>query len=421
MLLSQEAVLAKIKADLNALAIELGFVDDEGRPLYFFHGQVSTYDNYDWIKAIETYNDDNKLKYLPVIPIALIRENSTASTGQTITERLDEYSLFGHIKTEDIANIRELIETYMARKNMDENLVELEGSTVLMNYTNFMISDEELLGAPDGESRHVLHLSFTYDIFESSLASSKDYTLLIDDIPVKYLSWRLEKANMLIANNKNTPTGTMLQNVNKLHEVVIVCELYIDKSNASALKVREDIVSLVKTNTEYKIEIRHEDTPLFVSKVIFNGGKTTDTPPQINTMEVTFALSYDKVGIKIGLIGRVDGDGNQVFEDIPVIAYKFGHAAALYTATYMGDNASKSTVVGAAKGYMVTLPVLTSGSDVMKDIISEVLGKVYTNKYVFEVTYLDLVYLYQVVIHDSAIESTDAAYDVMSVVLVEAK
>lgn len=423
MLLEQEKILNKVRADLNALAIELGFVDDEGRPLYHFYGELSTYDNYDWIKSIETYNADDTLKYLPIIPFALIRDNSVPSSGETINERLDEYSFYTYIKTHQIDDIREIFETYMARENMDNNLVEIEGSNVLKRFSNFIIDDEELAGAPDGDSRHQVVMSFSYDIFELSLTSSKDYELLIDDVRVKYLSWRFEKANMVIANNSNTNAGTILQNVNKLHEVVLVCELYLDKSNTSVLKVRDDLFSLHKTNTSYKLELKLDGESIFTDNVILNGGKTTDVPPQINTMEVTFALSYERAAISIGLLGVTDENGEQVLERIPVLKYKFGHAAALYTATYFGDNSSRSRVVGLAKGILLTVPVLVNEPEdsIMNIIIQEVLGKVYTNHYVVQFTYLGITREYQLVLNESAIESDDAAYDIVSLIFVEAK
>jgi len=421
MLLTQEKILAKIQADLNALAIELGFVDDKGRPLYYFHGELSTYDNYDWIKSIETYSVDKKLKYLPVIPFALIRDNSTASSGETINERLDEYSFYAYIKPNQRDDIREIFETYMARENMDHNLVEIDGSNVLKRFANFTIDDEELAGAPDGNSRHQLVMTFTYDIFELNLTSSKDYEFLLDQIPVKYVSWRIEKANMIIANNKSVPTGTSIMNVNKLHEIVVVCELYLDKTNASSVKVRDDLVSLVKTNTLYDLEIRLDGQSFFQHEVILNGGKTVDVPPQINTMEVTFGLAYKRATIKIGTMTNLDTHNEPIMEEIPIIGYKFGHAAALYTATYFGDNASKSRVVGLAKGLLLTVPVLTSDSEVMTTIIGEVLGKVYTNRYIIDITYLDVTRRYELVLNDSAIETNDAAYDTLNLVFVEGK
>lgn len=420
-LLTQEQILAKIKADLNALVIELGYVDEDGNPLYYFHGEVSTYDNYDWIKAIEIYTQDEVLKYLPIIPFALIREDSVASAGETINERLDTYSFYSYIKTEQKDAVRFILETYMARENMDENLVEVDGSNVLKNFSNFNIDDEELIGAPDGSSRHQVHMAFTYDIYELGLISSKDYELLIDDRKVKYLSWRFEKANMVIANNENTDAGTRLLNVNKLHEVVLVCELFIETENPSSLKVREDIFSLNKTNTSYNIKLKCKDEYLFNQDVVFNGGKTVDTPPQVNTMEVTFALSYQRIKLEVGLFNNVDAQGNQIFENIPVYKYKFGHASALHTATYLGDNAAKSRIIGLAKGLAVIIPVLMNNSAVMVDIIGEVLGKVYTNKYAVRITFLGVVRTYEWVISESSIESEDAAYDSIAVTFSEAK
>ena len=423
MLLTQEQILAKIKSDLNALVIELGFVDDKGRPLYFFHGELSTYDSYDWIKSIETYGEDDELKYLPIIPFALIRTNSTTSAGETIKERLDEYDFSCLIRAGEKEDIREIFETYMARENITNNLVQIEDSNVLKNFSNFVIDDEQLPGAPDGNSRHQCILQFTYNIFESSLTSSKDYTLLIDDIPVKYVSWRFEKANMVVANSDNSPSGKVLTNLNKLHEITLVCELYLDKENISAMKVREDLFAMFKTNTSYKVQLQCDGEDLFNQNMVLNGGKTTDTPPQINAMEVTFALSYERAKIRIGISGEFTDPENpgQVFEDIPIATYKFGHAAALYTATFFGDNASKSQVVGLAKGIALTVPILMSGSIVMESLLSEVLGKVYTNKYAIEITYLNVTRYYIVVLTESAITSDDAAYDIVTLVFSEAK
>lgn len=417
-MLTQDQILNKIKSDLNTLAIELGYVDDEERPLYYFHGEVSTYDNYDWIKSIETYNMEIKnLKYLSIIPFALIRDASNPSNGEKIMERLDEYAFYAYIKTSQIDGVRDLLEEYMFRENMTNNLVEIEGSNVLKHFSNFAIDDEELLGAPDGESRHQVTLMFTYDIFESSLTSSKDYVLKIDGEEIKYLSWRFEKANMVIANNQNSPSGTQITNVNKLHEITMVCELYLDKNSAAIQKIKDDLTSQTRTNTSYEVDLTSDGTTFLKTSMILNGGKTTDTPPQINTMEVTFALSYERLNIRLGLYDRPE----QLLEPLPVVNYKIGHAAALYTATYFGDNASRSKVVGLAKGFMITIPIMTSGSTLMTSLLDEVLGKVYTNVYTLEVTYLGVVKLFNVVLNDSAIESTDAAYDIISLVFVEAK
>lgn len=421
-MLNQETILAKIQADLNALVIDLGFIDGEGRPLYYFYGEVSTYDNYDWIKSIETYNEDSVLRYLPVIPFALIRDNSTPSAAEHINERLDEYSLYGFLKTSQMADVRLIFETYMTNENMENNLTTLDTSTVLKVFSNFVIDDETLTGAPDGESRHQATLKFTYDIFEDALTSSKDWELLIDNVPAKYLSWRFEKANMTIANSANTTSGLVLNNLDKLHEVVLVCEIYLDTSNSASNKLRDDVFSWNRTNILYNIKLTLKGETVFERGMTVNGGKTTDTPPQINTVEVTFAPSYQRASVLLGLVGEVDGSGEQVYTNIPVYTYKFGHAAALYTATYFGNNASKSSTVGLAKGILLIIPVLTDTTNtVMQAIVKEVLGRVYTNKYALKLDYLGETYTYTTVLNDSAIESSDAAYDVMSLVFVEAK
>ena len=420
-MITQDQVLSKVIGDLNALVLTLGFKDTKGNPFYVFYGEVATYESYNFIKSLESVGTDEKLKYVPIIPVALIRDDSTPSAGETINERLDRYQLFCYIKDTAKDDMRLLFETYMANENMVNNLSELDGTTILKNFSNFIIDNEAMVGAPDGESRHQVSLKFSYDLFESSLTTSKDYKLLIDGKEIKYLSWRFEKANMFISNSANTTTGKDLNNTNKLHEITLHCELYIDKTNTVITKLLNNIYSTTKTNVSYKVQLQKNGVDVFNLEMIQNGGKTTDTPPQINTIQVTFALSYKRIGISSGILGNVDTDGNQVYEDLPIYSYKFGHAASLYTAAYMGDNASKSTVVGLAKGLVLVVPVLTSGSVVMNEFIKEALGKIYTKKYIFKFTFLSLSYTYIMILKDTIVGSDDAAYDSLSLSFEEAK
>lgn len=419
-MISQEQILAKIEADLNALVVSMGFVDSNNIPLYYFHGELSSYDNYNWIKAVE-YKINNAPKYLNIIPFALIRDTSTPSNGELIEERFDEFSLYAYIKSPSREDIREILETYMYNENNTDNPGVVASDNVLKEFTNFVIDDEELTGAPDGETRQQVNLKFTYDIFEGSLASSQDYELLLDGEKIKYLSWRFEKANMVVANSSNTLTGTDIGNANKLHEITFVCELYINKSSTAITKLRNDIFSQVKTNVKYALELKFNGTTLFTRDVVLNGAKATDTRPQINCYDVTFGLSYDRLGLQIGVVGNNDTNGEQIYEDVPVFGYKIVHASALQTATYMGDNKSRSRIIGQAKSFGFTMPVLISGSEVISTLYKEILGEVYTNRYALKLTFLGLTFLYTVVLNNGDISGDDAAYDIITPTFVEAK
>ncbi len=48
-------------------------------------------------------------------------------------------------------------------------------SYFLKTFSNFLIDDEQLVGAPDGESRYQVSLTFSYDIFERNKKLIKSY------------------------------------------------------------------------------------------------------------------------------------------------------------------------------------------------------------------------------------------------------
>lgn len=418
--MTQDQVLAKIKSDLNNLVIELGLVDEEGVPLYSFYGEVSNYDDYDWIKSLATITSEGRLRYVPIIPFVLIRTSSVPSSGEKIQERIEEYSMYFFIKSGTEEDIRLIFETYMGRENYENNPERTAGGTIFKKFFNYEIGQEELSGAPDGLGRHQVDVNFSYDFFESNLVASNDYELFINGEKVKYLSWRLEKGNMIIANSPNILGGKDIINVDKLHEISLVTELYLDRTNESVVKVYEDLLSLTKTNALYEIEIRLGGVQHFKANMIISGGRMSDIPPQIDTIIPTFSLSYKKLGLSIGIAGNVV-NGEQVFEDIPVYDYKFGHAAAMYTSAYFGNNASKSTKVGAAKAFAFVIPVLVSDSEVTTRLIEEILEQDYVTIYTIKLTYLGVVRIYNVVLDTSGVEGSDAAYDNFKLVFLEAK
>ena len=86
----------------------------------------------------------------------------------------------------------------------------------------------------------------------------------------------------------------------------------------------------------------------------------------------------------------------------------------------MGDNASKSTIIGGAKGISLVVPVLQQ-NPLMTAFATEILAKVYTNKYNVKIQFLGVVQEFVWVLSDSSIEVNDAAYDTLQLNFMEAK
>ena len=421
-MLTLEQIKDRIQTDLNQLAIDLGYVDNDGVPTIAFYGEVATYADYDWITSTKFVLDDDTLQYLPISPFALIRENSAPSAGELITERLDEFVLYFYVKTKDIPAITNILEEYINLENHENNLVEISGAKVLKRLSNFIIDDEELFGAPDGESRHQVSFAMGYDIFEGNILTSKDYKVTIDGEEVKYISFRFEKSNLVSPNTANKNTGTGVTGLGtdaalgRLHEFAIVFDLFIDRTSTAIKKILADADSYTTINKTYEIEITSLTDPVvfsFQRKMLANGFKISNTLPQISSIEVTMTPAYAKSKLKIGLVG-------DELVEIPIITYKFGHQAALKTAAYFDDNASKSKVIGLAKGLVVVVPVLQE-VDIISEMVKETLSHVYTNIYTVEFEYLGTTVSWNFVITQSTLEGDDAAYDTLQLSFAEAR
>lgn len=422
MSLSLEQVKDKIQNELNALVLDMGYVSQDNKPLIYFHGEVSNYDDYSWIKSINIAALDEAVRYLPITPFALILEKSTPSSGELIEERVDEYSVYFYIRTRDKDIVQALMEAYIMQENYEGNLSQYLDVKILKHLTDFSIGDEDLQGSPDGEGRRQVTLSITYDMFEARLLTSKDYVVKVDGQLVPYVSFRFEKSNMVIPNVANTSTGTSLSGIavanemGTLHEYSLVIDFYIDKTSTPIQKMMSEMASINKVNTKYQVEIYDSSKNVldFFETLNIQGFKFTNVLPQISTLTVTFGLAYSRMGLKI------KKSGDALFEDLPILTGKISHLPALKTATYMGDNASKSTIVGLSKSVSILVPIIR-GSSVITMIVEETLKAVYSNKYTLQVVFLGITKEYEMVLADSSIDVKDAAYETMSLTFVEAK
>jgi len=414
MKLTLDAVLSYILGSLNQYSVNAGHVDVNGDPKYVFFGEHFTMPNYDWRKSLIKIDYFGRMKAIPVIPTVLVRDSSLSSTGSQINTCFNSFTLHIYIKPDQVNNIRLVLEDFIRDENDNNAIASIEGYQVLKSYESFSIDDEAFLGAPDGESRHRLTLEFTLDAFDDGLVTSADFELRINDVTCEYLSWRFEKAHMMLSNEPNDLNGKSLYSVDYVHEFGFTVELFWNEENPSVQTIRNELFSYTEINRSYKVELLFKGNNILAQRnMIIAGSRTQDVPPQIQTFVLTFEYEHKRAGVRV----RTDSG---TYTDLPVYAFAYVYNAQPHTATYFGSNVVKNTKVGIANGWNITFPMV-EGDPLIEQMVHEVFSEVSDNTYWLEITYFGRTYEYPVILVESRIETDNAAYDLLSVAFVRAR
>jgi len=416
MKLTLDAVLQYVLKGLNQYTYDMGYTDVNGDPKYVFFGEHFTMPNYDWRKSVIKLDAFGRAKFIPIIPTVLTRETAISSTGSQVNTCFNTFTLHFYIKPEQITDIQLILENFIRVENDINALTAIEEYQVLKSYGAFTIDDEEFLGAPDGESRHRVTLDFTLDAFDDGLVTSAAFELVINGITTTYLSWRFEKANMMLANKPDTPQGMNLYGIDYLHEMGLVVELFWDENNSAVQQIRNDLFCHYVINKSYDVKLLFNGVNLLEDKpMIITGNRTQDVPPQLNTFILTFEYVNLRAGVRIKNI-----TSDTYTDDIPVYAFAYVYNAQPHSATYFGSNVVKNTKVGVANGWNITFGMV-QGNPLIEQMVDEVFNEVGYNTYMIEITYFGRVYEYPVIIAESRIETDNAAYDLLSLTFVRAK